>query len=105
MKLFAIFIQASGGGLGGLLGGLFPFLLMIVALYFLIIMPQRKRQRELQNLIENLKVGDRVITSSGIIATIASLKDQTLIVRSAEKTMLEISKASVAGLQAEEEKK
>jgi preprotein translocase subunit YajC len=101
MRLFVIFLQS--GGLGGL-AGFFPIILMFLAFYFLIILPQRRRQKELQELINNLKVGDRVITSGGIIGTIASMKDQSLIIKSGEKAMLEISRSSVTGKHTEEEK-
>ena len=82
-----------------------PYAAIFAVFYFLIIAPQRKRQRELQATVANLKAGDRIITSGGIIATITAVRDASLIVRTAEKSMLEITRASVAGLQAEEEKK
>ena len=102
MTLLFIFLQS--GGFGGLVQ-LLPFVLMFVAFYVLIILPQRRRQRELQETISALKAGDRIITSGGIIATITSVRDTSLIVRSADKSILEISRSSVAGLHAEEEKK
>ena len=98
---FAFILQSALGPLVQIL----PFLLIFAVFYFLIIMPQRKRQQQLQAMISELKSGDRIITSGGIIATVTAVRDTSLIVRSADKTMLEISRAAVTGLHGEEEKK
>jgi len=95
---------AGGGGLLGMLGGLLPFLLIFGVFYFLIILPQRKRQRALQEMITQLKAGDRIVTTGGIIATVTAVRDNSLLVRSADKSMLEISRSAVSGMQADEEK-
>ena len=100
----ALLLQ-SAGGMGALVFQLLPFLLIFGVFYFLIIMPQRKRQQQLQAMIAALKAGDRVVTSGGIIATVTAVREASLIVRSADKTMLEISRAAVTGLHGEEEKK
>jgi preprotein translocase subunit YajC len=97
------FIFQGGGGMGGLLGGLMPFLLIFGVFYFLIILPQRKRQKALADMVAALKPGDKVITSGGIYATVKQVKDKSLLVMSADKSLLEISRASVAGMQGEEE--
>ena len=91
------------GGMGGLLGGLMPFLLIFGVFYFLIILPQRKRQKALADMVAALKPGDKVITSGGIYATVKQVKEKSLLVMSADKSLLEISRASVAGMQGEEE--
>jgi preprotein translocase subunit YajC len=101
MTTIFIFFQ---GGAGGMLG-LVPFLLIFVVFYFLIISPQKKRQRALQDIISNLKAGDRVITTGGIIGTVTAVRDTSLMIRSAEKSILEVARTAVAGLDAEEEKK
>ena len=95
----------QGGGMGGLLGGLMPFLLIFGVFYFLIIVPQRKRQKALSDMVSMLKPGDKVITSGGIYATIKQVREKSLLVMSADKSLLEISRASVSGLQGEEEEK
>jgi len=93
------------GGMGGLLGGLMPFLLIFGVFYFLIILPQRKRQKALSDMVSALKPGDKVITSGGIYATVKQVKEKSLLVMSADKSLLEISRASVSGMQGEEEAK
>ena len=70
--------------------------------YMLLIRPQQKRQRELQETISQLKAGDRVVTTGVIIGTITTVRDTSLLIRSADKSILEISRSAVAGLQAEE---
>jgi preprotein translocase subunit YajC len=100
MNIFLIFFQ---GGLGAL-GGLLPMLLIIGVFYVLLIRPQQKRQRELQQTIANLKVGDRVVTTGGIIGIVTTVRDSSFIIRSAEKSILEIARSAVAGIDEEEKK-
>ena len=103
MTLALFILQTQGTG--SLLVTAFPFILMLGVFYLLIIVPQRKRQKELQATINSLKAGDRVITTGGIIGTITSLKDTSLILRSADKSILEVARTAVAGLDKEEEAK
>lgn len=91
--------------MGGFLVSIFPFILIFGVFYFLIILPQRRRQQQLQALVANLKAGDRIITTGGIVGTVASVRENSLIIRSADKSMLEITRAAVAGLQADAETK
>lgn len=91
------------GGLGAL-SGLLPMLLIIAVFYMLLIRPQQKRQKELQQTIAELKTGDKVVTTGGIIGTITSVKDTSFIIRSAEKSMLEIARSAIAGIDSEEKK-
>jgi preprotein translocase subunit YajC len=103
MNTLALILQQ--GGFGGLLAGLMPFLLIFGVFYFLIIVPQRRRQKELQAMISALKAGDRIVTTGGIIATVTAVRDKSLLVRSADKSILEVARSAVAGLQADEEVK
>ncbi len=88
------------GGLGAL-GGLLPMVLIIAVFYMLLIRPQQKRQRELQNTISQLKAGDRIVTTGGVIGTITTIRDTSFLIRSAEKSILEIARTSVAGIDEE----
>ena len=88
------------GGLGAL-GGLVPMLLIIAVFYMLLIRPQQKRQRDLQQTISQLKAGDRIVTTGGIIGTITTVRDSSLLIRSADKSILEIARTAVAGLEEE----
>jgi preprotein translocase subunit YajC len=93
-------------GAGSLLGS--PLIMMALifgVFYFLIIRPQQKRQQALREMVSALKPGDKVITNGGIYATVKQVKDKSLLVMSADKSLLEISRSSVAGMQGEEEVK
>lgn len=98
------FIAMFQGGLGGLTG-LLPMLLIIGVFYMLLIRPQQKRQRELQQTIAELKTGDRVVTTGGVIGIITSVKDTSFLIRSADKSILEIARSAIAGIEGEEAKK
>jgi preprotein translocase subunit YajC len=100
MNTFFLFFQ---GGLGAL-GQFLPVILIIGVFYVLLIRPQQKRQRELQETIAGLKVGDRVVTSGGIKGRITTVKDSSFVIISAEKSTLEIAKGSIAGVDSEQEK-
>jgi preprotein translocase subunit YajC len=103
MATLFILFQPSGGG--GLLVSILPWLLIFGVFYVLIILPQRKRQRALQETISNLKAGDRIVTTGGIIGTITAVRETSLLLRSADKSIIEVARSAVAGLQGEEEKK
>ncbi len=77
-----------------------PLILMVVVFYFLLIRPQQKRQREVQKLIENLKKGDRVVTSGGMIGTVTSLQNDYVVLKVGdnESTKIEVIKSAVTGL-------
>ena len=97
MHTFLIFFQSGLGGLGQLL----PFVLIFVIFYFILIRPQQKRHRQLQETIANLKIGDRVVTTGGVIGVITTVRDTSFLIRSADKTILEIARSSVAGIDEE----
>lgn len=101
MEAFAIFLQDGGGGIGVLFWQFAPFLLIFVIFYFLVISPQRRRQQELQEMISSLKVGDSVVTNGGIIGKIVESRDKSFIIRSADKSNLEVSRTAVVGKEIE----
>ncbi len=74
---------------------MFPFVLMIVVFYFILIRPQQKKAKQHQQLLKQVKGGDRVVTSSGIIGTVISVKEKSISLRSAD-TKLEILKSAIA---------
>lgn len=94
MQTFLIFFQ---GGLGGL-AQLLPIFLIIAVFYFLLIRPQQRRQKQLQETIASLKTGDKVITNGGIIGVITMVKESTFLIRSADKTILEIARSAIADI-------
>jgi len=86
-------------------GALFlPFILVIGIFYLLVIRPMRTRQRKLDELIANLKNGDKVITGGGLYGTIAGIRDNTFVLKVADQVKVEVAKNAVASLQPPEEK-
>ncbi|MFN7948596.1 MAG: preprotein translocase subunit YajC [Blastocatellia bacterium] len=102
-QLAFILLQSGASGLVSLV----PFVLMIAAMYFLLILPQRKRQRAVQNMLDNLKVGDNIVTSGGIYGTVTIIHEdkKTLQIKIADNpaVRIKIARTSVAGLQGQEE--
>ena len=92
-----MFLQtAEQTGIGSLA---LPFLLVLAIYYFIVIMPTRRTQKKVQAMIDNLKVGDKVITNSGIYGTIAGLKEDRIQLRVAENVKVEMSRNAVTALQ------
>ena len=79
-----------------------PFALMIGIFYVLVLMPMRKRQRKVSEFQAALKVGDRVITTSGIYGSITKLEEKSVQVQIADKVRIDVARASIGGYQVEE---
>ena len=71
-------------------------LLFIVAMWFLIIAPQRKRQKVHATMLASLKSGDQIITNGGIYGAVTNVKEDRLVLRIAENTKIELSKNFVS---------
>ena len=72
-----------------------PFVVIFGIFYFLVILPQRKRQQEMQELIANIKIGETVVTNGGVIGKVVQLNDKSLIIRSADKSNLEVARSAI----------
>ncbi len=88
---------ASPGAGGGLLG-ILPFVFIFVIMYYVMIRPQMRKQKEQACLVSALKTGDRVVTSSGIHGLISNVKDTTVIVKVADNVKLEMEKTAVTNV-------
>jgi preprotein translocase subunit YajC len=79
-------------------------LIFILAIFYLIVfLPARRRQKKVQEMIDNLQSGDKVITSGGIYGTIVGFKNDRVQLRVAENVKIEMSRNAVAALQKPEE--
>lgn len=103
MNIFLLFLQGESGGLGTI-GFFVPILIMGAIFYFLVILPQKKQQQQLKDMIAELKINDEVVTNGGIIGKIKEVRENSFIILSAEKTFLEVGKSAVIGRKAEETK-
>ena len=77
---------------------LVPLVVMLGIFYFLLIAPMRKRQKQQEQMISNLKNGDHVLTAGGIYGTIVGIKDDRLTLRIADQVKIEVTKSSISGL-------
>ena len=77
---------------------LVPLILIFVVFYFLLIRPQKTREKEHQKMVNSLNKNDEVVTSSGIYGTILNVKDRTVILRIDDNVKIEIEKSCVAYL-------
>jgi preprotein translocase subunit YajC len=103
MTLFSLHTLAQAAtpdapsGPGGLLGGPMPFMiLMFVMMYFIIIRPQRKKQKEAEALQKGVKPGDGVVLISGAHGVVTSVKEKTLVIRIADNVKVEFEKSAIA---------
>ncbi|EFM40094.1 preprotein translocase, YajC subunit [Peptostreptococcaceae bacterium AS15] len=76
MVAYAQGANAAAGGAGGLL---FPLVIMVAFFYFFIIKPQKKRQQQMEDMKSSLKVGDKVVLYSGLVAVIVAVEEDELI--------------------------
>src|SRR3954463_1469093 len=98
---YFIAMAAPGQSAGGLLSFL-PFALILGIFYFLILMPMKKRQKKVQEFQGGLKVGDKVVTTSGIYGQITRLNDKSVQVQIADKVRIEVARAAIGGYQGQE---
>jgi preprotein translocase subunit YajC len=89
---------AAGQGGGLLATPLVPIILMLAVMWFFLIRPQQKKQKEHREMIVNLKKGDRIITSGGLYGRITGLTEATLTLEIADKVRVKVSRAHIAGM-------
>jgi preprotein translocase subunit YajC len=75
---------------------MFPLIFIFIIFYFLLIRPQRKKEKEHQKMLQSVNKNDEVVTTSGIHGTVVNVKDKTLILRVDENVKIEIEKNCVA---------
>jgi preprotein translocase subunit YajC len=88
--------------LGGPLTQLLPFVLIFGIFYFLLIRPQQVQRRKTQEMLTNLKTGDRVVTSGGIYGTITGFRDNIVQLQVASQVKLDVARSAVTGVQGDE---
>ena len=91
------FMLVQGNGGNPVLAFL-PMVLMFVVFYFLLIRPQQTRQKKLNQMIQDLKKGDRVVTTGGVIGTIAGIQNDYVILKVGDsETKIEVLKTAITG--------
>ncbi len=93
---------AQLGPQNGLLWSILPFLPVVAIFYFLVLMPAKKRRQKIQEFQSALKVGDKVITTSGIYGQIMKVGEQSVQIQIADKVRIEVARAAIGGYQGQE---
>ena len=97
--LWGVILWQSDGA-GSSLVGLLPIVVIFLVFYFLLILPNQKRQKKLQRMLADLKNGDRVVTNGGIHGTIVGLRDEYVVLRvPPEQVKLEVLRSAVTSVQ------
>src|SRR5437764_14585758 len=99
--MIKVFFQQQTQAPGGIVSFL-PLFLILGIFYLIVFLPARRRQKKLQEMIDNLKSGDKVVTASGIYATIVGFKDDRIPLRIAENVKVERSRNAITALHANE---
>jgi preprotein translocase subunit YajC len=95
---------SSGGGMLGALGGLVPMLLIFVIFYVVLMLPMQRQRKALQQMIANVKKGDRVITNGGLYGEVTAVEGATVMLRIADNVRVKVAKSAISGLEGEGEK-
>ena len=111
MNLLALMAQAStaadaeqAGGILSILTMVVPLALMVLIFWLFIIRPEKKRNKEMQNMLESLQVADEVVTNGGIIGRVLSVqKDTVLIETGSDRTKIRVVKSAIARCNTEHE--
>ena len=92
---------APGPGVNPLVQ-LIPIALVFAIFYFIILLPTKRRQKKLQEFLDALKVGDRVVTNGGIYGSVTKVNGNTVHLQIADKVKIELSKNAIVGFQGQE---
>ena len=87
--------SGTAGGAQGMMGMLFPLVVFVLIFYFFIIRPQRKRQKQHDNLISGIGRGDQIVTIGGFFGTVREVRDDTFLIELAEGVRVRILKSAV----------
>lgn len=92
---------AAPAGAGGIFGALLPLMLIFVIFYFLLILPQRKKQKAHAEMVKNLKNGDKVITTGGIYGTVTKIKKDNVEIEIASQIKVKVQRSCISQLRRE----
>ena len=105
-KMMAAFLMQATGGLGSILGN--PLTMMIIVMgifYVMLILPQQRQRKKVQAMLQAIKSGDKVITSSGIYGTVNGIDGETIILKIADQVKIRIARSAIAQVEASEDAK
>jgi len=83
------------------MGLLLPMGAIMIVFYFMMVLPNQRKQKRITEMLQNLKNGDKVITNAGIYGTIVGLEPDAVQLRVADQVKIKVARSAIAGLQAE----
>jgi preprotein translocase subunit YajC len=95
-------LQSGGGGGAAAFAQFLPILAIGAVFYFLVIAPANKQRKKQQQMLSELKKGDRVVTSGGIYGTIQGVESETVYLKIAENVKVKVARSAISGLAAGE---
>ena len=95
-EIYSLLPLAAADGPGGGLGQFLPIILLFAGMWFLIIAPQRKRQKAHDKMLTEIKKGDEIVTTGGLFGTVTRVKDDRFVVEIADNTRIELGKGFVS---------
>lgn len=101
LSSISLFAQTQSAPKAGGQNMISTFVMMAVIfaiIYVLMIMPQRKKQKETQNMLSNMKKGDKIVTVGGLLGTLGNVKDATVMVKISDNTVVEFRKSAIASI-------
>jgi len=104
--MFAATIFQAPSGLGGALGS--PLVMMVIVMgifYVMLILPQQRQRKKMQEMLSALKTGDKVITNGGIYGTINGLDGDTVILKIADQVKIRVARSAITQVEASEDAK
>lgn len=81
-----------------------PMLIIFGIFYLLLILPMRKRQKAVQQMIENIKKGDKVVTTGGLYGEVAAVEEAWVLLRIADNVRVRVAKSAISGLEGDSDK-
>ncbi|AGA78025.1 MULTISPECIES: preprotein translocase subunit YajC [Echinicola] len=91
-----ILLQAQGAGGSGIMGQVFLFGGIILIMYFFMIRPQQKKQKDAKNFIESIKKGDQVVTIGGIHGKVYAIEGETVLIELDKGLKIKVEKSAVS---------
>jgi len=101
--MMAALLWQTSGTPGGILGS--PLVMMVIVMgifYVMLILPQQRQRKKTQAMLQQLKNGDKVVTSSGIYGTVSGIDGETVILKIADQVKIRILRSAIAQVEAEE---
>jgi preprotein translocase subunit YajC len=101
---FLVAMAQPGQAQPSFLVQIFPFALMLIIFYLLVLLPMRRRQRKIQDFQSSLKVGDKVVTTGGIFGQVTEVreKEATVQLQIADRVRIRVSRAAIAGYEGQD---